>query len=376
MKPAARIQAAIEIMEHVQSIWAAQRRAPVDGLMADYFRARRYIGSKDRGAISDLVYFVLRFGGSLQWHVEACDRSVTPRRVVMVALLFQPEPLAVEEILEAFDGAKYSPAVVTDQERAMLEKCAKRSFTPTEMPEDARLNYPAWAVGRLKDAFGDELPAAMEALNQQAPIDLRANTLKCKDASDLILALDVDGYFGVPTPHSPVGVRLKKRLPAFNTQAFKDGKYEMQDEGSQIVSLLVKAKPGQKVIDFCAGAGGKTLAIAATMENKGRILAWDTSANRLGQMGKRLARAGVNNVQTHVLRDETDPFLKRHLKSADWVVVDAPCSGSGTWRRLRTLRKSKKCRRGFSPTRRGWSNPAGGWSISPVLCFRMRISGR
>jgi 16S rRNA (cytosine967-C5)-methyltransferase len=122
-------------------------------------------------------------------------------------------------------------------------------------------------------------------------------------------------------------------LAAFNTQAFKDGKYEMQDEGSQVVSLLVEAKPGQKVIDFCAGAGGKTLAIAATMQNKGRILAWDVSANRLAQMNKRLARAGVSNVQTHALRDEADPHLKRHLASADWVVVDAPCSGSGTWRR-------------------------------------------
>jgi 16S rRNA (cytosine967-C5)-methyltransferase len=333
MKPASRIQAAIEIMEHVQSIWASQRRAPVDGLMADYFRARRYIGSKDRGAISDLVYFVLRFGGALQWHVEACDRSVTPRRVVLVALLFKPEPWDVAAILEACDGSKYAPAPIGDQERKMLEKCASREFTPIDMPEDARLNYPAWAVGRLKDAFGEELPEAMEALNTQAPIDLRTNTLKCLDAQALILALDRDGYFGVATPHSPLGVRLKKRLPAFNTQAFKDGMYEMQDEGSQIVSLLVKAQPGQKVIDFCAGAGGKTLAIAATMKNKGRILAWDTSEGRLSQMGKRLARAGVSNVQTHVLASEADPFLKRHVESADWVVVDAPCSGSGTWRR-------------------------------------------
>ena len=333
MTPGARIQASIEIMEHVQSIWRADKRAPVDGLLADYFRARRFIGSKDRGAISDLVYFVLRFGGTLQWHIEACDRSVTPRRVVMIALLFQEPPMSVEAIADAFNGTQYAPAALTDPERVMLERCAKHAFRPAEMPEDARLNYPAWMEGRLKDAFGDDLAVAMEALNMQAPIDLRANTLKCKGAADLILALDRDGYFGVPTPHSPIGVRLQKRLAAFNTQAFKDGKYEMQDEGSQIAALLVRAKPGQKVIDFCAGAGGKTLAIAATMQNKGRLLAWDTSANRLGQMGKRLARAGVSNVQTHVLRDEADPYLKRHLASADWVLVDAPCSGSGTWRR-------------------------------------------
>jgi len=187
--------------------------------------------------------------------------------------------------------------------------------------------------GRLKAAFGERIDEALMALNQQAPIDLRANLLKCKDRSDLILALDADGYFAAPTPYSPIGVRLKKRSPAFNTQAFKDGKYEMQDEGSQMVSLLVEAKPGQKVIDFCAGAGGKTLAIAATMQNKGRILAWDNSESRLKQLPKRLARAGVSNVQIHALRDEADPFIKRHKSSADWVVVDAPCSGSGTWRR-------------------------------------------
>lgn len=333
MKPAARIQSVIEIMEHVQSIWAEQRRAPVDGLMADYFRARRYIGSKDRGAISDLVYFVLRFGGALQWHVEACDRSVTPRRLVMVALLYGPESCTVEEVAERFDGSKYAPAPLTDAERSMLARCARRPFTSDEMPDDARLNYPQWAEGRLKDAFGEDLAPAMAALNAQAPIDLRVNTLKCASARDLIFALDADGYLGAPTPHSPLGVRLKKRLPAFNTQAFKDGFYEMQDEGSQIVSLLVAAEPGQKVIDFCAGAGGKTLAIAATMRNKGRILAWDVAETRLAQMGKRLARAGVSNVQTHVLRDEADPFLKRHVGTADWVVVDAPCSGSGTWRR-------------------------------------------
>ena len=333
MTPAARIQAAIEIMEHVQSIWQADKRAPVDGLLADYFRARRFIGSKDRGAISELVYFVLRFGGTLQWHIEACDRSTTPRRVVMVALLFHEPKMEVEAIAEIFTGTQYAPAVLTDQERSMLERCAHKEFRPVEMPEDARLNYPEWMEGRLKDAFGDELEVAMEALNRQAPIDLRANTLKCKDASDLILALDKDGHFGIPTPISPIGVRLKKRLPAFNTQAFKDGKFEMQDEGSQIAALLVKAKPGQKVIDFCAGAGGKTLAIAATMQNKGRILAWDTSAGRLSQMNKRLARAGVSNVQTHVLRDEGDPYLKRHVASSDWVLIDAPCSGSGTWRR-------------------------------------------
>ncbi len=337
MQQASHIQAVIEIMEHLQSIWAADRRAPVDSLLSKYFKERRFIGSKDRGAISDLTYFVLRHGGTLQWHIEQCDRSVTPRRVVMVGLLFYGQsghtPMEREDIAAMFNGAQYAPSAITQPEQLMLARCEGREFTPPTMPDAARYNYPDWMEGRLKDAFGDDLPEAMIALNSQAPIDLRANLLKCGGASDLILALDKDGYFGVPTPHSPIGVRLKKRLPAFNTQAFKDGLYEMQDEGSQIASLLVQAKPGQKVIDFCAGAGGKTLAIAATMKNKGRVLAWDVNEKRLDQINKRLARAGVDNVQTHVIKDEKDSFLKRHAGSADWVLVDAPCSGSGTWRR-------------------------------------------
>lgn len=333
MTPGARIQAAIEIMEHLQSVWKSDRRVPIDGMLSDYFKKRRFIGSKDRGGISELVYFCLRNGGTLQWHIEACDREVTPRRVVLTALLFKEKPLTIREIRALCDGAQYSPKPLTDQEEKMLERCADREFLTDKMPNAARYNYPDWMEGRLKDTFGDALPEAMLALNEQAPIDLRANLLKCRDRGDLVLALDRDGYFGVPTPLSPIGVRLKKRIAAFNTQAFKDGMFEMQDAGSQAVSLLCEAKPGQKVIDFCAGAGGKTLAIAATMQNKGRILAWDVSESRLSQMSKRLARAGVSNVQTTVLRDEADPILKRHVGTADWVVVDAPCSGSGTWRR-------------------------------------------
>lgn len=337
MIQAARIQAVIDILEHLNAIWDDDRRAPVDAILAKYFKERRYIGSKDRGEIADLTYFVLRHGGALEWHVEQCGRSVNPRRLVMVALLFYSErghtPLPREHIATLFDGGKYAPAALSEAEQLMLARCEGREFASPLMPGPARYNYPDWMEGRLQDTFGEALPEAMAALNSQAPIDLRTNTLKCLTREDLILALDRDGYHGAPTPHSPLGVRLKRRLPAFNTQAFRDGMYEMQDEGSQIVSLLVQAKPGDKVIDFCAGAGGKTLAIAATMRNKGRILAFDVNEKRLDQISKRLARAGVDNVQTHVLKDERDAYLKRHVGTADWVVVDAPCSGSGTWRR-------------------------------------------
>lgn len=332
MTPSARIQSAIEVLEQLYAAWQAEKKLPVDALFSDYFRARRYMGSKDRKVISELVYFVLRNGGMLEWHIERANKAVTPKRVVMLAIWFEQTP-EIDAMREMFSGHPHEPAPLQDADIAILQRCDDYILDNDQMPRPARLNFPDWMEGRLKDAFEDQINEALQALNSQAPIDLRCNTLLCKDRSDLILALDADGYFAAPTPHSPIGVRLTKRLPAFNTQAFKDGLYEMQDEGSQMVAQLVEAKPGQKVIDFCAGAGGKTLAIAATMKNKGRILAWDTSQHRLDQMPKRLARAGVNNVQLYKIRDERDPFLKRHLKSADWVVVDAPCSGSGTWRR-------------------------------------------
>lgn len=332
MTPGAHVQAAIEVLDALYAAWQANKKLPVDALFADYFKARRYIGSKDRGAISELVYYCLRNGGALEWHIEQAGKAANPRRVVMLGVLFM-RGLDLDAMKALFNWQKYCPTLLTDAEIGLVQRVEGQSLVQDGMPDAARYNYPDWMDGRLKDAFGEGLGEAMHGLNEQAPIDLRVNLLKCKDRSDLILALDADGYFGVPTPLSPLGVRLKKRLPAFNTKAFKDGLYEMQDEGSQIVAQLVAARPGQKVIDFCAGAGGKTLAIAAQMQNKGRVLAWDVSENRLEQMRKRLRRAGVSNVQMHVLRDERDPFVKRHAGTADWVMVDAPCSGSGTWRR-------------------------------------------
>lgn len=336
MTPGARIQAAIEVLERLYGAWQAKKTLPVDALFADYFKTHRYMGSKDRGAVSDLVYYALRQGGAIEWHLEQANKAANPRRVILLAVWFSglvvKEP-DLDAMRGLFSGGKYAPAALTEAEIGLLQRVEDLELLQEKMPRPARLNYPDWMDGRLKDAFGDAIEVAMTALNEQAPIDLRANLLKCKDRGDLILSLDADGYFAGPTPHSPIGVRLKKRLPAFNTKAFKAGMYEMQDEGSQIVSLLVEAKPGQKVIDFCAGAGGKTLAIAATMQNKGRILAWDASEARLKQLPKRLARAGVSNVQIHAIRDEGDSFIKRHKGSADWVIVDAPCSGSGTWRR-------------------------------------------
>ncbi len=333
MQAAARISAATELLESIYESWQAGKRAPADALLSDYYKSRRYMGSKDRGFVSQLIYFILRHGGALQWWLEQAGvAQVTPRHVVLAALVLD-EHYSAEDVGRLCDGKRHNPPALTEEEWHLLQFCDHKPLYPSTMPDWARYNLPDWTLQQLRGLLGEEFDVAIEALNQEAPVDLRVNTLKCRDRSDLIMELDRHKYYGSPTRYSPLGIRLKKRLPIYTIDAFRDGWFEMQDEGSQIVAALVDAEPGQKVIDFCAGAGGKTLALAAQMENKGRLLAWDVNENRLNQMKKRLRRAGVDNVISHVLESENDSFIKRHLASADRVLVDAPCSGSGTWRR-------------------------------------------
>jgi 16S rRNA (cytosine967-C5)-methyltransferase len=333
MHHAARIHACIELLDAVTAAWDEKRALPMDSLMASYFRARRYIGAKDRAFIADFTYLCLRNMAALEWHITHYNRAANPRRIAMAALYFI-ECLEASDIVAIYDDRiAHAPAPLSESEQGLLERWEGKGFDDSAMPEYARANVPDWAVPYLRESLGEGWEAEAMALNEQAPIDLRVNTLRCPDRETLIDALREEGIEAEPTPHSPLGVRVLKRFAAHNTEAFKQGWYEMQDEGSQLVAELVDARAGEKVIDFCAGAGGKTLAIAALMQNKGRILALDTAEHRLKQIRPRLARAGVDNVQLHVLSSETDPWLKRHRDSADWVLVDAPCSGSGTWRR-------------------------------------------
>lgn len=329
MTPGAQIAAAIELLETVQEKWEDGQSVPVDAMLGDYFRKRRYIGAKDKGFISRRVYLVLRQGASLQWFAEQGNMPASPRSLTLTALV-REEKHPLNTIRMWFSGEDYSPRKLYAEESAYIEKLAE--MDDSAMPEWMRLNVPEWCIDRFKTLFGDDTTAELNALNTEAPLDLRVNTLK-STREEVRQSLWSDGFDAKPTPYSPWGLRLDKRGALFNTKAFKNGWIEVQDEGSQLVALLSNAKPGEKVIDFCAGAGGKTLALAAMMQNKGRILAWDTSESRLEQSVKRLRRAGVDNVQRHALTSETDSFIKRHKDSADVVVIDAPCSGSGTWRR-------------------------------------------
>ncbi len=347
MTPGARIQAAIELLDTILTSWQSEKRFPADKQIDGYFKARRFIGSKDRAAIGELVYWVLRHKMSLAWWVTKArsandnatllnnmlDESVviSGRHYVLAALMLRKD-YDVHSIQNITKDGAHCPAPLTADEGKMCGAMHKQQHMHPDMPDHVRLNYPAWLTPHLKACFGDEFETAVLALNEQAHTDLRANTIKTT-RDDLLAALKAEGFDVAACAHSAVGIRLAKRAPIFTSRTFKEGCFEVQDEGSQIVAELVDATPGMRVIDFCAGAGGKTLAIAASMKNKGRILAWDTSAKRLTQIKERLRRAGVDTVETHVIENENDQFIKRHKASADRVLVDAPCSGTGTWRR-------------------------------------------
>ena len=331
MTPGARIQTAIELVDQVLMAWQSPKRIPVDKLLENYFKTHRYIGSKDRGAVSELVYWVLRHKAALEWWLDRLNQRVHGRGFVFAAVVLRKD-YNPQTILSISKDSQYSPPPFDEYEMKMIEELVRHDIAHHDMPDHVRLNYPQWLDSALRENFGDSFEAALSALNEQASTDLRVNTLKTT-REQLMDDLQKEGFETSPTTISPVGLRLSKRGPVFTSAPFKQGHFEMQDAGSQAIALLVDAQPGQRVIDFCAGAGGKTLALAAAMQNKGRILAWDTSEKRLSQIVTRIRRAGVDTIQTHLITSEHDAFIKRHKGTADRVLVDAPCSGSGTWRR-------------------------------------------
>ncbi|MFC4351680.1 RsmB/NOP family class I SAM-dependent RNA methyltransferase [Fodinicurvata halophila] len=336
MTPAARMQAAIELYEGMNG---TQR--PSDRVAADYFRQRRYIGAKDRRDITLQCYGALRSHARLDWWIRTCGAEVTPRRQILAwRLLALGESL--ERLRERLGTGKYAPAAPDGEEMELLQCLSTHTLDHPDQPMDVALEMPEWLMEPLSHALGERLELELTALREAAVVDLRVNTLKA-ELPQVRTALAEEGIETEPCPWSPLGLRIDGRRPVAATRAFRDGLLEVQDEGSQLVALLADARPGLRVCDFCAGAGGKTLALAAAMENKGQLLACDVLDKRLNRSSVRLRRAGVHNVTRRALSSERDPWLKRHKQSFDRVLVDAPCSGSGTWRR----------------------NPEGKWRFSP-----------
>jgi 16S rRNA (cytosine967-C5)-methyltransferase len=327
--PGARVAAAIDILETM----AAGNR-PADDVAASYFRQHRYIGSKDRAQVARHVYSVLRHRAVLDWWVDRAGRSniAASPRSRMIAALAVAESEPAGEIVGSFDGGRFRPAALSPVEDRLVRALAGRSLRHPAMPRAVANDLPDWLEPYLEAVYGERLEAEMAGLNAPAPVDLRVNLIKT-DRDGARRALAAEKIHAEPTPWSPIGLRLAERVPLSGLAAFKDGLVEVQDEGSQLAALLLGATPGMRIVDFCAGAGGKTLALAAAMKNRGKLVACDTAEWRLERSGQRLRRAGVSNVERRALSTERDPWIKRHAKSFDRVLVDAPCLGVGSWRR-------------------------------------------
>jgi 16S rRNA (cytosine967-C5)-methyltransferase len=329
MTPGARLEAAIGLLDEIE-----QARAPADDIIANYFRRHRFAGAKDRAAMSQHIYAVLRRRAALDWWIErggpALPRDARRRLLAALVLVEGWTPRAIDE---ACDGDRFRPAPLTVVEKRFLEALPPEKIEHKDMPPDVRGNYPAWLHSRLEAVFGRGLQREMAALCGTAALDLRVNGLKVDDREKARAALAREGVDAARTPLSPIGLRVFERVPLGTLKTFRDGFVEVQDEGSQLAALLADARPGMRVVDFCAGAGGKTLALAAAMENRGHLVACDIAARRLERATERLRRAGASIVQRVPLTSARDKWVKRHGRGFDRVFVDAPCTGTGTWRR-------------------------------------------
>jgi len=324
--PAARLQAALELIREIEG--AAR---PADAVVSAFFRGRRDLWDGDRAEISDLVYAVLRTHARVGWWLAKYERPETPRSRLL-AWLALGRVRTPDQIQALFSGADDAPGPLTEAERRLLARLQGGSLDHPDMPEAVRTECPDWALEPLRHRFGGTFADEMAAMLTPAPLDLRVNPLRAT-RDEVLRALKKLGLVAEPSPMAPQGIRLRVRPALSRLPMLKTGEAEIQDEGSQLVAMLVGAAAGERVVDFCAGAGGKTLAIATQMANKGVVIACDVSENRLKRAAERFRGAGLHNIQTRLLSSERDKWVKRHKGGFDRVLVDAPCSGTGTWRR-------------------------------------------
>jgi len=318
MRLPGRIAAAIEVLADIQT-----RHRPVAEALRDWGLSHRFAGSRDRAAIGNLVYDALRHRASLGWLMDA----ETPRALALGAAVLHGGAQAAG-LNDLFAGDRHAPDALSESELAQLTGADLAGA-----PDWVSADIPEWTAPLFEETFGAAWPEEARALAQRPPLDLRVNTLKAEPDK---VAKQLARLGVVRTAHAPGGLRIPastgdRRHPNIQSEeAFRRGRIEVQDEGSQIAAMLVGASAGDQVLDFCAGAGGKTLALAAAMQNKGQIYAYDADRNRLAAIYERIKRAGVRNVQ---IRPPGPKALDGLEGQMDRVLVDAPCSGSGVWRR-------------------------------------------
>ena len=319
MTPAARLSAAIELIGTIEA-----QRAPAAKALKDWGTTHRFAGSGDRAAIAGLVWDVLRRRASSAWVMQ----DDAPRARVL-GMLKVERGLDAEAIAGLCDGSRFAPRPLSEAERRALG-----SRSPADAPAPVAGDYPEWLDPYLAKVFGEDRAAEAAAMASRAPLDLRVNTLKAR--REKVLA-SLKHLGARETPWSPVGLRIELGADARNPgihaeEDFIKGRVEVQDEGSQLAALFAAAKPGEQVIDLCAGAGGKTLALAAEMGGKGRLIATDHDKRQLAPIHERLSRAGVHNAEVRTPKGAGET-LSDIKACADLVLIDAPCTGTGTWRR-------------------------------------------
>jgi 16S rRNA (cytosine967-C5)-methyltransferase len=319
MTPSARIAGALEVLADIEI-----KRRPAADALKEWGQMHRFAGSGDRAAIAGQVYDALRRRASAAYVMgEAAPRAV------MLGMLRLERDLDVDAIAALFDGSRFAPAPLSDDERSKLAAASLQDAAPHIAGD-----YPDWLDASFATIFGEARVDELSALASRAPLDLRVNLLKAdRDRASAELA----EYNPEQTGWSPWGLRISvpadAKSPAIQADpAFIKGHVEIQDEGSQLAALLSGAAPGEQVVDLCAGAGGKTLALAAMMENSGQLYATDTDKRRLAPIHARLERAGVRNVQVRTPRGAAE-ILDDLFGKIDLVLIDAPCTGTGSWRR-------------------------------------------
>jgi 16S rRNA (cytosine967-C5)-methyltransferase len=309
MHPNVLLELATELIDRV-----LQLQHPADGVVSDFFRHYRALGSRERHTLAETTYDLLRKRLLYQYLARSGKGEMARRFAVL-----------------AWQGNEgFLRAALPEEEQQWLAKVNR--IDRTTLPHNLHHNLPDWLAEQLQAAHADEFDALVAAMNTSAPLDLRVNTFKTK--RDAVLAeFKTRGIDALPTPYSPLGLRIHTKPALHKLDIFMRGDVEVQDEGSQLLALLTGAKRSEMVCDFCAGAGGKTMALGAEMRNTGRLYAFDTSGHRLAALKPRLARSGLSNVYPVQIVHERDERIKRLAGKMDRVLVDAPCSGLGTLRR-------------------------------------------